>query len=60
MLPKLGIGQPGDMNLAYLGKIHRTGTVYSELRVEIDLAPDANHQLIARSEDIAGGDIHFA
>ncbi len=48
------------MNLAYLGKIHRTGTVYGELRVEIDLSPDADHQLIARSEDIVGGDIRFA
>ena len=52
MLLDLRIRQAGNVDLAYLGEINRTGTVDGELRVEIDLPPNANDQLIAWPEDI--------
>ena len=48
------------MDFAYLGKVHRAGTVDGELGIEIDLSPDANHQLITRAEDVVGSDIDLA
>ncbi len=60
MLLNLCVRQTGNVNLAYLGEVDRTGTIDGKLRVEIDLPPDANDQLIPRSEDVIGRDIHFA
>jgi hypothetical protein len=48
------------MDLAYLRKINRARTVYRKLGVEIDLPPNANNQLIARSEYVVGGNIYFS
>ncbi len=59
MLPDLGKRQAGNVDLAYLGKVHRAGTVHGELGIEIDLSPNANHQLITRSEDVVRSDIHL-
>ena len=47
------------MDLAYLGKVHRAGTVDGELGIEIDLPPNANHQLVSRAEDVVRSNIHL-
>ena len=59
VLPDLCIRQAGNVDLAYLGKINRTGTVNGELGVEVNLPPDADHQLITRSKNIVGSDVHL-
>jgi hypothetical protein len=56
----LFVGQTGHVNLAHLGKVHGTGAVHGDLGVEVDLSPDTDYQLIARAEDVAWGNIHFA
>ena len=60
MLPDLCIRQAGNVDFPYLGQIDRAGAVHSELGIEIDLAPDANHQLVPRSENVVGSDIHLS
>ena len=60
VLPDLRIRQSGNVDLAYLGKINRAGTVYGKLGIEIDLPPDANHQLITRPEDVVRSNIHLS
>ena len=60
MLPKLRIGQAGNVNAAYLGQIHRAGTVDGDLGIEIDLPPYTNQQLIAGAEDVIGSDIDLS
>src|ERR1700691_1329585 len=48
------------MDLAYLGEINCTRAVDGELRVEINLPPNANDELIAWSEDVVGSHIGVA
>jgi hypothetical protein len=59
VLLNLCIWQSGDVDLAYLGKIYRTAAVHGKLGVEVNLPPDANHQLITGSEHVVWSDIHF-
>src|SRR5450631_1256034 len=60
VLPDLRIRQSGNVDLAYLGKVNGPGTVYRKLGVEIDLTPNTNNQLIARSEYIVRSDIYLS
>src|SRR5579859_3706009 len=60
VLLDLRIRQSGNVDLAYLGKINRPGTVDRKLGVEVDLPPNSNQQLVARSKHIVRSNIHFS
>src|SRR5271156_2875300 len=60
MLLNLCIRQTGNVDFPDLGQIDRAGAVHGELSIEIDLTPDADHQLIPRPENVVGSDIHLA
>ncbi len=60
VLPNLRVGQSGNVDLTYLGKINRAGAIYGKLGIEIDLPPDANDQLVTGPKDVARSDIHLA
>ncbi len=60
VLLNLRVRQAGNVDLAYLGEVNRTRAIDGELRVEIDLSPNANDKLITWSEYVVGSYIRIA